>query len=55
MLDHRLKETAAALCEGDAVPLVLALVQGNQFTAEELARFRRILDEAGGGSSASKP
>jgi hypothetical protein len=25
---------------------VLALVQGNQFTAEELDRIRRIIDEA---------
>ena len=34
-------------------PLVLALVQGNRFSAEELARLRRLLDEAAAGSSSS--
>jgi predicted transcriptional regulator len=48
VLESRLKDTADALCDGSAVPLVLALVQGNTFTPEELARFRRLLDEAGG-------
>jgi predicted transcriptional regulator len=48
VLERRLKETADALCDGSAVPLVLALVQGNKFSQEELARFRRLLDEAAG-------
>jgi predicted transcriptional regulator len=48
MLESRLKETADELCDGSAAPLLLALVQGNKFTPEELARFRRLLDEAGG-------
>jgi BlaI family penicillinase repressor len=46
LLDRRLKEAAAELCDGAAVPLVLALVQGNRFTTEELDRIRRIIDEA---------
>jgi len=46
LLDRRLKEAAADLCDGAAVPLVLALVQGNRFTTEELDRIRRIIDEA---------
>jgi len=46
LLDRRLKEAAAELCEGAAAPLVLALVQGNRFTTEELDRIRRIIDEA---------
>src|SRR5258708_11133617 len=50
LLQQRLKDTADELCEGSAAPLVLALVQGNQFTAEELARLRRLIDEAGKGS-----
>jgi predicted transcriptional regulator len=50
LLEQRLKDTADELCEGSAAPLVLALVQGNQFTAEELARLRRLIDEAGKGS-----
>jgi predicted transcriptional regulator len=48
VLESRLKETADELCDGSAAPLLLALVQGNKFTPEELARFRRLLDEAGG-------
>ena len=49
LLDQRLRDTADELCDGAAAPLVLALVQGNQFTAEELARLRRLIDEAGKG------
>ena len=33
-----------------AAPLILALVQGNRFSPEELAGFRRLLDEAGAES-----
>jgi BlaI family transcriptional regulator, penicillinase repressor len=49
LLSRRLKDTADELCDGSATPLVLALVQGNRFSPEELARLRRLLDEAGGG------
>jgi BlaI family transcriptional regulator, penicillinase repressor len=55
LLDRRLKDAAAELCDGQAAPLILALVQGNRFTAEELARFRRLLDEAAGASRPPKP
>jgi BlaI family transcriptional regulator, penicillinase repressor len=50
LLDRRLKEAAEEFCGGDAAPLVLALVQGNHFSAAELERMRQLLDEA-----ASKP
>ena len=50
MLERRLQEAADELCDGRAAPLVLALVQGNRFSAEELARLRRLLDEAAAGS-----
>ena len=53
MLERRLQEAADELCDGRAAPLVLALVQGNRFSAEELARLRRLLDEAAAGSSSS--
>jgi predicted transcriptional regulator len=53
MLERRLQEAADELCDGRAAPLVLALVQGNRFSAEELARLRRLLDEAAAGSSRS--
>jgi predicted transcriptional regulator len=46
LLGRRLQEAADELCEGSAAPLVLALVQGNRFSAEELERFRRLIDEA---------
>jgi predicted transcriptional regulator len=47
LLEQRLKDTADELCDGAAAPLLLALVQANRFSPEELARFRRLLDEAG--------
>jgi predicted transcriptional regulator len=46
LLERRLKDTADDLCDGSATPLVLALVQGNKFAPEDLARLRRLLDEA---------
>jgi BlaI family transcriptional regulator, penicillinase repressor len=46
LLDRRLKQAAAELCDGAAAPLVLALVQGNRFTTEELDRIRKMIDEA---------
>jgi predicted transcriptional regulator len=48
LLERRLKDAADELCDGQAVPLVLALVQGNRFSPEELARLRRMLDVAAG-------
>jgi BlaI family penicillinase repressor len=50
LLERRLKDAADELCDGHTVPLVLALVQGSRFSAEELARVRRLLDEAVGHS-----
>jgi predicted transcriptional regulator len=44
LLRHRLKDLADELCDGTATPLVLALVEGQQFNPEELRRFRRLLD-----------
>jgi BlaI family transcriptional regulator, penicillinase repressor len=46
LLDRQLKEAAAELCDGAAAPLVLALVQGNRFTKDELERIRKLIDEA---------
>jgi BlaI family transcriptional regulator, penicillinase repressor len=54
LLDRRLKDAAAELCNGQAAPLVLALVQGNHFSAEELARFRQLLDQARSESKTRK-
>jgi predicted transcriptional regulator len=55
LLDRRLKDAAAELCDGRAAPLILALVQGNRFSPAELARLRRLLDEAAGEPRPKKP
>ncbi|MGP0068913.1 MAG: BlaI/MecI/CopY family transcriptional regulator [Isosphaeraceae bacterium] len=49
ILERRLKDAADELCDGRAAPLVLALVQGGRFSAEELARMRSLLDQAAAG------
>ena len=46
MLRRRLRDTADELCDGEAAPLVLALVRRHRFTPEEIAGFQRLLDEA---------
>jgi BlaI family penicillinase repressor len=46
LLGRRLRDAADELCEGNAAPLLLALVQGDYFSPQELARFRRLLDDA---------
>ena len=51
----RLQDAADELCEGRAAPLVLALMQGGRFSPEELARLRRLLDEAAADSNAAPP
>src|SRR5689334_14312983 len=38
LVGRRLREAADELCNGDAVPLVLALVQRHRFTPDELAQ-----------------
>jgi predicted transcriptional regulator len=45
LLRQRLRDLADQLCEGTAAPLVLALVEGHRFSADDLAQFRRLLDE----------
>ncbi len=44
LLRDHLKELAEQLCEGAPAPLVLALVEGHRFTAEEIEHFRQLLD-----------
>jgi BlaI family transcriptional regulator, penicillinase repressor len=54
LLDRRLKDAAEELCDGQAAPLILALVQANRFSAAELERMRRLLDEAVSKSRSNK-
>ena len=42
LLERRLKDAAEELCDGRAAPLVLALVQGNRFSADEVLRLRPV-------------
>jgi BlaI family transcriptional regulator, penicillinase repressor len=55
LLERRLKDAAEELCDGRAAPLVLALVQGGRFSADELARMRRLLAEAAASEPAAAP
>ena len=48
LLKRRLGALADEFCEGTASPLVLALVEGGQFTPEEIERLRNLLDQLGG-------
>lgn len=45
LLRLRLTELVDEVCDGTASPLVHALVQGQQFSQEELQQLRRMLDE----------
>jgi predicted transcriptional regulator len=45
LVRQRLRDVADSLCEGAATPLVLALVEGQRFSSEELEQFRKLLDE----------
>jgi predicted transcriptional regulator len=53
LLERRLRDAADELCDGRAAPLVLALVQGGRFSPEELARLRRMLDQAAADPTAT--
>ena len=45
LLRLRLTQLADQVCDGTASPLVHALVQGQQFSQDEIAYFGRMLDE----------
>jgi BlaI family penicillinase repressor len=40
----RMTDLAGELCDGDALPLVLAFAERHRFSAEELTRFRNMID-----------
>jgi len=44
VLHSRMVELAGELCDGDAVPLVLAFAGRHRFTKEEIVRFRELID-----------
>ena len=45
LLQQRLTDLADTFCEGTTSPLMLALVEGGEFSAAEIARFRQLLDK----------
>src|SRR5688572_28798972 len=45
LLRQQLKDLAKNLCGGMPAPLVLALVEGQRFSADEIEQFRKLLDE----------
>jgi predicted transcriptional regulator len=45
LLGSSLAALADRLCDGTASPLVLALVRGQRFSADEIAHFRQLLDD----------
>jgi predicted transcriptional regulator len=52
----RMNELAGELCDGEAIPLVLAFAERYRFSPEELARFRKMIEalEAKGGKRGGK-
>lgn len=40
----RMTDLAGELCDGDALPLVLAFAERHRFTPVELARFRQMIE-----------
>ncbi|WP_029630570.1 BlaI/MecI/CopY family transcriptional regulator [Zavarzinella formosa] len=41
----RMASLAGELCDGEALPLVLAFAERHQFSAAELAKFRQMIDQ----------
>ena len=41
----RMVDLAGELCDGDALPLVLAFAERHRFSAKEIERFRKMIDE----------
>ncbi len=44
VLSQRLREVANAYCDGRTSPLVLALVENQRFTPDEIKQFRELVD-----------
>jgi BlaI family penicillinase repressor len=45
VMRSRMNDLAGELCDGDALPLVLAFAERHQFSPKELARFRQMIDD----------
>ncbi len=54
VLRGRLRELAQHFAEGAAFPLVQAMVEGHRFSEEEIAHFRKLVEELESGKSRGK-
>jgi predicted transcriptional regulator len=54
LVQHRLRDVAADLCEGASSPLVLALVRDERFSRKDIAHFRALLDDLEEGKTGRK-
>jgi predicted transcriptional regulator len=45
VLGHGLATLANRICDGTSSPLVHALVRGQRFSADEIAQFRKLIDD----------
>ena len=45
LVQQGLADLSEQLCDGTAVPLVKALVQGHRFSPEEIEQFRQLVEE----------
>lgn len=45
VMHSRISELAGELCDGEAVPLMLAFAERHRFTADELARLQAMVDD----------
>ena len=46
LIAQRLEDLAEDLCDGSAMPLVMALVDNPRFSGDDLEHFRKLIDEA---------
>ena len=45
VMRSRMNDLAGELCDGEALPLVLAFAERHRFSPSELARFRQMIDD----------
>jgi BlaI family penicillinase repressor len=45
VIRSRMNDLAGELCDGEALPLVLAFAERHRFSPSELARFRQMIDD----------
>jgi predicted transcriptional regulator len=52
---QRLADLADDFCEGEATPLVLALVENARYSPQEIEHFRRLIDQLDAKKRRAKP